>query len=157
VGDSPETGNWLKYGGYVPITIELIDRDETRKVVAYGLELGKAARRNISEQVAGIFTAQSGAGPDMADTGKLFKRDRHCDARSHTNLLTSALGADYTAWEAAAALMYSQPMFTHETTPAAGKKQAVDPRYCLVPRALRGAPRRSSCPAGHPWLSSCPR
>jgi len=43
IGDSPETATFYKYGGYIPLTIELIDRDETRKLAAYPRELAKAA------------------------------------------------------------------------------------------------------------------
>ncbi len=32
IGDSPETASFVKYGGYIPLTLELIDRDETRKL-----------------------------------------------------------------------------------------------------------------------------
>jgi hypothetical protein len=31
VGDSPETADFTKYGGYIPLTLELIDRDDARK------------------------------------------------------------------------------------------------------------------------------
>jgi hypothetical protein len=54
--------------------------------------------------------------------------------------LTTALGTDFTAWEAAAAALYNQPM--HIANEAGlygtGKKQALDPKFILVPRALRG-------------------
>ncbi len=62
VGDSPETASFTKYGGYIPLTLEAIDRDETRKLLQYAVELGNAAMRNISEQIAAIFTANSHAG-----------------------------------------------------------------------------------------------
>ena len=39
VGDSPETASFTKYGGYIPLTLELIDRDETHKLRAYPREL----------------------------------------------------------------------------------------------------------------------
>jgi hypothetical protein len=72
VGDSPETADFVKYGGYIPLTLELIDRDQTRKLSAYARELGSAGLRKISSLVAEIFTANAGAGPTMADTGALF-------------------------------------------------------------------------------------
>lgn len=133
VGDSPETGDWSKYGGYVPLTLELIDRDETRKVVAYGLELGKASKRNISEQVAGIFTQNSAAGPVMADGGALFNNTAVTTAGGHANLLTTALGTNYDAWKAASNAMYKQTMFTHADDLGGGKRQAVRPKFCPVP------------------------
>jgi hypothetical protein len=39
IGDSPETANFVKYGGYIPLTLELIDRDDTRKLKVYPREL----------------------------------------------------------------------------------------------------------------------
>ena len=35
IGDSPETATFNKYGGYIPLTLELIDRDDARKLAAY--------------------------------------------------------------------------------------------------------------------------
>jgi len=141
VGDSPETASFLKYGGYLPLTLEAIDRDETRKLRQYAVELGNAAMRNISEKVANIFTTNSAAGPVMADTGALFNSTAVTTAGGHANLLTTAIGTDYTAWNAIALAMYNQPMLVKNATGyyGTGKKLAVEPRYCLVPRALRAA------------------
>ncbi len=141
VGDSPETASFTKYGGYIPLTLEAIDRDETRKLRQYSVELGNAAMRNISEQVAGIFTSNSAVGPTMADTGALFNNTAVTTKGGHANLLTTAIGTDYTAWNAIALAMYNQPMLVRNDTGyyGTGKKLAVEPRYCLVPRALRSA------------------
>lgn len=135
VGDSPETASFTKYGGYIPLTLEAIDRDETRKLRQYSVELGNAARRNISEQVAAIFTQASGAGPTMADGGALFNSTVIATAGGHLNLLTTALGTDYTAWKAVAKAMYIQPMLVRNdaTYRASGKRLAIYPRFCLVP------------------------
>ena len=72
VGDSPETASFVKYGGYIPLTLELIDRDETNKLRVYPRELANAALRRISGLVAAVFTDNSAVGPTMADTGALF-------------------------------------------------------------------------------------
>lgn len=139
IGDSPETADFTKYGGYVPLTLELLDKDETRKLRAYGIELGKAGIRNISEQIAGIFTSNSAAGPTMADTGALFNATAVTTAGGHANLLTTAIGADFTAWDAVATAVYNQPLLIKNATGyyGTGKKMAIEPRYCLVPRALK--------------------
>lgn len=140
VGDSKETGTFQKYGGYVPLTLELIDRDNYRKLAQYPNELAKAGIRNISEQVAAIFTANSGVGPTMADTGALFNATAVTTAGGHANLLTTALAA--TQWEIVATAMYDQPMLVDGgTNLGTGKKQALNPRYCLVPRALESTAR----------------
>ncbi len=72
VGDSPETASFAKYGGYIPLTLELIDRDETRKLRAYARELAVAGLRKISRLVAEIFTLNNGTGPTMRDGKPLF-------------------------------------------------------------------------------------
>jgi len=74
IGDSPETADWTKYGGYIPLTLELIDRDETRKLRQYPRELANSGLRKISALVAAIFTDSSGVGPTMADTGGVVQQ-----------------------------------------------------------------------------------
>ena len=127
VGDSPEVGTWGKYGGYIPLTLELIDRDETRKLREYPRQLANAGIRNTSSLVAAIFTANAGVGPVMTDGFNLF------DAVNHVNLLAAALSA--AAWEAAKVAVYNQTMFVDGVI--VGPKQAIDPKYLLVPRALQ--------------------
>jgi hypothetical protein len=58
--------------GWRSLTLELIDRDETRKLRAYPVELANAGLRKISALVAAVFTDNSAVGPTMADTGALF-------------------------------------------------------------------------------------
>jgi len=137
IGDSPETGTFLKYGGYIPLTLELIDRDETRKLAAYPRELASAGLRKISQLVSEIFTANSGAGPTMADTGALFNATAVTTAGGHANLLSAALTA--ASWDAACQAVYDQPMLIKNAASfyGAGPKMAVNPRYLLVPRALQ--------------------
>ncbi len=127
VSDSNETGSWGKYGGYVGLTLEMFERDETHKLRQYPNKLASAALRRISALVGGIFTANSGVGPAMADTYKVF------DATHHTNLGTTALSA--AAWEAAGKAIYNQPLVTASGNTSA--KQAIDAKYLLVPRDLR--------------------
>ncbi len=107
VGDSPETASFTKYGGYIPLTLELIDRDETRKLRAYARELATAGMRKISKLVAQIFTANGGVGPTMADGGALFNATAVTTAGGHANLGTSALSAD--AWDQTCRKVYRQP------------------------------------------------
>lgn len=136
VGDSPEVASFVKRGGYIPLTLELIDRDETRKLKAYPRELANATLRTISAQIAAIFTSNSAIGPQMADTGYLFNNTAVTTLGGHANLLTTALSA--VAWDAVAQAVYNQPMLIKQATSyyGTGPKQAVEPRYCLVPRAL---------------------
>lgn len=127
VSDSSETGSWGKYGGYVGLTLEMFERDETHKLRQYPNKLASAALRRISALVGAIFTSNSGVGPAMADTYKVF------DATHHANLGTTALSAS--AWEAAGKAIYTQPLVTATGNTTA--RLALDAKYLLVPRDLR--------------------
>ncbi len=142
IGDSPETASFTKYGGYVPLTLELIDRDETRKLRQYPRELANAGLRKISSLVAGIFTAGAGVGPDMADGQPLFNTTAQTTAGGHKNLLTTALSA--AEWEVVSQAVYDQPMLIKNADGlyGTGPRMAINPRYLLVPRALELTARK---------------
>lgn len=137
VGDSPETASFTKYGGYIPLTLELIDRDETRKLRAYTRELASAGMRKISKLVAAIFTSNSGAGPTMADTGALFNTTAVTTKGGHANLTTVALSAGQ--WDLVAQAIYKQRMLIKNADGVygTGPMMAVNPKYVLVPRTLQ--------------------
>ena len=139
LGDNGETSSFIKYGGYLSFTLEAMDKDDTRKLRAAPREIANAALRNISEKVAGIFTQNSGAGPVLADTGNLFNATAVTTAGGHGNLLTTALGSDFTAWDAVSSAIYNQPLLVSNDAGyvGTGKKQALEAKYCLVPRALK--------------------
>jgi len=139
LGDNGETSTFVKYGGYLSFTLEAMDKDDTRKLRAAPREIAMAALRNISEQIAAMFTSNSGAGPTLEDSGALFNSTAVTTAGGHKNLLTDALGTDYTAWNAVATAVYDQPMLVANETGSygTGKKQALEPNICLVPRALK--------------------
>lgn len=137
IGDSPETASFNKYGGYIPLTLELIDRDETRKLRAYPFELASAGMRKISALVSAIFTDNAGVGPTMADTGALFNNTAVTSAGGHANLLTTALSAS--EWEVVSTAVYNQPMLVKNAVGyyGSGPRMALNPKYLLVPRALQ--------------------
>ena len=137
VKDSPEVSAWNKYGGYIGLTIEMFERDDTMKLRQYPFKLATAGLRRISSLVASIFTANSGTGPAMADTYNVF------DASHHGNLGTAALSA--AAWEAASQAIWDQSMLV--AAGAAAPKLAVDARYLIVPRGLRLAAQRILYPS----------
>ena len=126
VSDSPETASWTKYGGYIGLTLEMFERDETHKLRQYPQKLASSGLRRISNLVAAIFTANSGAGPVMSDTKNVFHAD-------HSNLGTAALGSS--SWEAASTAIYGQSMVV--ASGGTAPKLALDAKYLLVPRALR--------------------
>ncbi|HCS38717.1 MAG TPA: hypothetical protein DIW44_03925 [Anaerolineaceae bacterium] len=127
VKDSGETGLWGKYGGYVGLTLEMFERDETHKLRQYPRKLASAALRRISSLVGGIFTANSGTGPEMSDTYAVF------EASHHLNLGTAALSS--AAWEAAGKAIYDQSLAV--ASGGTAPKQALDAKYLIVPRDLR--------------------
>jgi len=141
IGDSPETASFTKYGGYIPLTLELIDRDNISRLTGYARELGNATLRKYSALIAAVFTANSAVGPTMADGGALFNATAVTTAGGHANLLTTAIGTDYVAWNAVSLAMYNQPMLIKNAAGyyGSGLKMAVEPRFCLVPRALKPA------------------
>jgi len=137
VGDSPETASFTKYGGYVPLTLELIDRDDARKLALYPRELAKAGIRKLSALVAEVFSSAAGVGPTMADTGALFNATAVTTLGGHANLLTTALAA--AEWEVVSNAVYSQPLLIAQETGyyGTGPAMAIDPKFCLVPRELK--------------------
>lgn len=127
VSDSAETGAWTKYGGYLGLTIEMFERDDTLRLRQFPNKLATAGLRRLSSLIGGVFTANSGIGPAMADTYNVF------DATHHNNLGTSALSG--TTWETASQAIYDQELLVEAEGTA--PKMAVDARYLIVPRALR--------------------
>ncbi len=137
VGDSAETASFTKYGGYIPLTLELIDRDETRKLRSYARELASAGMRKISSLVAQIFTLNGGTGPTMADDESLFNQDLVTNKGGHGNL--GVLELDPTNWDVVSSRVYAQPMLIKNQAGlyGVGPQMAVNPKYILVPRALQ--------------------
>jgi len=110
IGDNGETSSFVKKGGYVGLTLEAIDRDDIGGLKGLPKELAFAGIREISALVAALFTDNSNTGPTLADGGALFNATAVTTAGGHANLLTTALGTDYTAWDAVAQAMFKQPM-----------------------------------------------
>lgn len=126
VADSPEVGAFAKYGGYIGLTLEMFERDETHKLRMFPKKLASAGLRRVSMLVGSIFTSGGGVGPNMADGNPIFTAARR-------NLGTTALSP--TAWEAASSAIYNQEMLVG--VGGSAPKLALDARYLVVPRALR--------------------
>ena len=124
ITDSGETKNFTKYGGLLPITLEMIDKDETHKMRQLPLKMAISTHRNISGLVSNVFTSSNGTGPIMTDGYHVF------DA-GHNNLGTTALST--ASFEAASQAIYNQGMLSTDTVKP---KLALDARYLLVPRSL---------------------
>lgn len=126
ITDSGETKNFVKYGGLLPITLEMIDKDETHKLRQMPNKLVTSVIRNISTLVSDLFTSGNGSGPIMADGYHVF------DASGHANAGTAALSAE--SFEAASQAIYQQAMVSSDTSKP---RLGLDARYLLVPRALK--------------------
>jgi hypothetical protein len=126
INDSAEVASWTKYGGYIGLTLEMFERDETHRLRQYPRKLASAGLRRISGLVGSVFTAANGVGPNMADGNPVFGAARG-------NLGTSALSG--ASWEEASQAIYNQAMLVGAggTAPVL----ALDARYLVAPRALR--------------------
>jgi len=120
--DNEETSSFVKMGNYVGITLEAIDRDNVAAIKQLPRKMGLAAARTLSGTIAALFTAQTGTGPDLADSVALFH------AATHDNLLTTALST--TAWDAVIQAMFKQAEAT------SSKRMGVRPATILVPIEL---------------------
>jgi hypothetical protein len=119
--DTTETDSFVKKGGYLGLTIEAIDKDDTRRLRMAPLALAQAAWLTLSKSVSAIFTANSGTGPTMADTYNLF------DAANHNNLGSAALS--HASWVDTRTAMRKQTEV--HSTERLGALTA--PKFLLVP------------------------
>lgn len=135
--DQTETGAWVKKGGYLGLTLEAIDKDDTRRLQQAPRALAQSAWLTLGKAVSGIFTANSGVGPTMSDGKRLFHAD-------HGNLGTTALS--YAAWEATRTAMRKQ------TELNSGERLGglVAPKYLLVPPDLEGTALQLLLSEGEP-------
>ncbi len=141
IGDISEVASFNKYGGYLPITLEAIDRDETRKLRMMPEELAAGAMRTISYWVSYIFTQSTGAGPTMGDTGALFNSTAVTTAGGHANLGTTALSA--AEWQVVRAAMFKQARLIKQAAGyyGTGPRMGIGPKFCLIPVDLEKTAR----------------
>lgn len=123
--DQTEVGTWVKKGGYLGLTLEAIDKDDTRRLQQAPRALAQSAWLTLGKAISSIFTVGSGVGPTLSDGTVLFHAN-------HNNLGTTALS--YAAWEATRAAMRKQ------TELNSGERLGglVAPKYLLVPPDLEG-------------------
>ena len=121
--DKYEAGTFVKKGGYLGLTIEAIDKDETGRLRAAPRALAQAAWLTLSKAVSAIFTANSGTGPTLTDSVALFNA-------GHSNLGSTALSL--TSWAATRLAMRKQTEL-HSGERLGG---LTAPKYILVPPDL---------------------
>ncbi len=97
--DQRETTSFIKKGGFLGITLETIDKDDTSRVMAAPRALAQAAWMTLGKSIARIFTMNTNTGPEMSDSDELFHSN-------HSNLGSTALS--FTAWQATRVLMMKQ-------------------------------------------------
>jgi hypothetical protein len=119
--DAKESYTPAKRGNLVYVTREMILNDDLDAVRKIPQKLAVAAGITINEFVYGLFTANAGAGPAMADGFNVF------DAANHANAGTSALSS--AGLQAALIIMLKQ-------TNSGGKRLGIRPRFLLVPPDL---------------------
>jgi hypothetical protein len=82
--DQTETASFVKKGGYLGLTLEAIDKDDTGRLRSAPRALAQAAWLTLAKTISGVFTDNSGTGPTMSDNQALFHTN-------HGNLVTTAL------------------------------------------------------------------
>jgi hypothetical protein len=90
--DQTETDAFVKKGGYLGLTLEAIDKDDTQKIRSAPRALAQAAWLTLGTSISEIFTSNSDIGPTMADTGALFNATAVSSTGGHVNSSTR-LGA----------------------------------------------------------------
>jgi hypothetical protein len=121
--DVTETAAFVKKGGYLGITLEAIDKDDTSRLRAAPRALAQAAWLTLSKALSSIFTANSGVGPTMSDSLALFHS-------SHANLGSTALSVS--SYAAARTAMRKQT----ELNSGERLGALTAPKFLLVPPDL---------------------
>jgi hypothetical protein len=121
--DQTETADFVKKGGYLGITLEAIDKDDTGKLRAAPRALAQAAWLTLSKSISAIFTTAAGLGPDMSDAVALFNA-------SHSNLGSTALS--HAAYVATRTAMRKQTELSSSERLGA----LTAPHFLLVPSDL---------------------
>jgi hypothetical protein len=122
--DAEEVVSFVKKGGYVGVTLEMMDKDETRKFRAIPKKIAMAGYRTLGSLVSALFTDNSGVGPYWPASQSTY---RLFDA-SYGNLGSGALNAS--AWDACIQAVYKMSEAT------SGKRMGIRPAYLMVPIEL---------------------
>jgi len=138
--DNYQSKAFTKKGGYLGLTIEAIDKDDTSRLRAAPRALAQAAWLTIAKAVSAIFTANSGVGPTInvaGTTRALFHTD-------NANLGTTALS--FAAYAATRNAMRQQ------TELSSGERLGAltAPRFLLVPPDLEVTALQILASAGEP-------
>lgn len=121
--DKKETSTFVKKGGYLGLTLEAIDKDDTNRLRAAPRALAQAAWLTLSKSISEIFTTGSGVGPTLQDGDVLFHSN-------HSNIGSTALS--WTSYIAARLAMRKQT----EVNSSERLGALTAPKFLLVPSDL---------------------
>jgi len=139
--DLTQTAAFTKKGGYLGLTIEAIDKDDTGRLRAAPRALAQAAWLTLSRAVSNIFTANDGVGPNI------YYDDSHTRALFHNsngNLGSTALS--WSAWNTTRQAMRDQTEL-HSGEPLGA---LTAPKYLLAPAELEAAAIQALASEGEP-------
>ena len=122
--DSEEMVSFVKKGGYIGVTLEMMDQDETRKFRAIPRKIAIAGYRTLSSTVSALFSDNSGQGPYWPSSQSTY----YLFDSNYGNVGSSALSAS--SWDATVQAMYKQAEAT------SSKRMGIRPAFCLVPIEL---------------------
>ncbi len=138
--DDYQTDSFVKKGGYLGLTIEAIDKDDTGRLRAAPRALAQAAWLTLSKSVSAIFTSNSGAGPNI-NVGGTSRALFHA---SNNNLGTSALS--FSSYVATRTAMRQQT----ELNSGERLGALTAPKFLLVPPDLEVTALQILASAGEP-------
>ena len=121
--DQTESSSWVKKGGYLGLSLEAIDKDDTRRLQSAPRALAQAAWLTLGKTISAIFTSNSGVGPTLSDGDALFHTN-------HANLGTTALSLSQ--WTAVRLAMRKQT----ELNSGERLGSLTAPKFLLVPPDL---------------------
>jgi hypothetical protein len=127
--DERATADWVKKGGYLPLSLEMVDRDDLAAWRDVPRQLATAEVVTLSSVISALFTDNDGLGPAMGDgigDGYAFNTTRG-------NLITQPL--DQTNWNTAIDTMYKLSQLMHASV-SETRRIATRPKYVLVPIEL---------------------
>ncbi len=120
--DARTTADWVKKGGYLPLSLEMIDRDDVEAWRSVPRQLATAAVVTLSRVVSELFTANNGVGPQITTEGQTA----YAFSSTWGNLINQPL--TYENWQTAIDTMYKLAQLN-----VAGRRIATRPKFVLVP------------------------
>ena len=129
--DDRTTASFVKRGGYLALSLEMIDKDDLMGWRDVPRQLALASVVGLSSVVSALFTDNSGAGADLADS----VGDGYAFNTTRGNLITGVL--DYDNWNDSIDTMYKLAQLKNSSQ-TEDRRIAARPRFLLTPIELEG-------------------